>query len=144
MRGRVIVLEDDAWARWSESRPAPTQDLASAGARIAAERGCLRCHTVDGAPHLGPTWAGVYGSTVRLASGEQLRVDETYLTESMMDPERKLRVGYTPIMPTYLGMLDAAEVAALVEYIRSLPARAAPESPPPAALLPTQPVRTSP
>ncbi len=31
--------------------------------RIAAQRGCLRCHTVDGAPHIGPTWAGAFGTT---------------------------------------------------------------------------------
>ena len=140
MRGRVIALPAAAWARWAEGRPAPAQDLASAGGRIAAERGCLRCHTVDGAPHLGPTWAGVYGADVPLEGGGTIRADEAYLTESMMDPERRLHAGYQPIMPPYRGLLDGAEVAALVEYIRSLPARAAPTSPPPAAPLPTAPI----
>ena len=123
--------------------PGTSKNVKIAGMRIAAERGCLRCHTTDGAPHLGPTWAGVYRSTVELADGTRVRADESYLTESMMDPERRLRAGYPPIMPTYRGLLDAAEVAALVELIRSLPASPAGaqgRSPPPAAPLPPAPI----
>jgi cytochrome c oxidase subunit 2 len=140
MRGRVIVLDEAAWTRWAEGGDRRGEDLATAGARIAAERGCLRCHTLDGTPHLGPTWAGVYGSMVELAGGERVRADESYLTESMMDPERKLRAGYAPIMPTYRGLLDAAEVAAIVELIRSLPAAPVAHSPLPAAPLPAAPI----
>ena len=139
MRGRVIALDEGAWAKWAETAPGRGPDLATAGARIAAEHGCLRCHTVDGTPHLGPTWAGVYGSTIELATGEHVRADEAYLTESMMDPARKVRAGFQPIMPTYRGLLDGAEVAALVEYIRSLPARP-PGSPLPVAPLPAAPI----
>ena len=36
-------------------------------------RGCLRCHTLDGQPHIGPTWAGLYGSQVPLQGGETRR-----------------------------------------------------------------------
>lgn len=120
MRGRVIVLEEAAWTRWLEGAGEDRTQLAAVGARIAAQRGCLRCHSVDGVPHLGPTWAGVFGTTVPLAGGASIRVDEAYLTESMMDPQRRLRLGFPPTMPTYRGLLDAGEVAALVEYIRSL------------------------
>jgi cytochrome c oxidase subunit II len=31
-----------------------------------------------------------------------------------------VHAGFKPIMPSYQGLLDAAEVGALVEYIRSL------------------------
>jgi cytochrome c oxidase subunit 2 len=140
MRGRVIALAEADFTRWAEGAARPGQDLATAGARIAAERGCLRCHTLDGTPHLGPTWAGVYGQAITLAGGERLRVDEAYLTESMMDPERRIRAGYQPIMPAYRGLLDAAEVAALVELIRSLPAHPGAQAPLPVAPLPAAPI----
>lgn len=141
MRGRVIVLDDEAWATWSEHRPARDQDLAKAGERIAADHGCLRCHTVDGTPHLGPTWAGLYGSEVVFSDGSKLRADEAYLTESMMDPERRIRRPFAPIMPSYRGLLEGGEVAALVEYIRSLPVRPEPESPPPTGPWPSTPIK---
>ena len=143
MRGRVIALPAEDWARWADSHAAPApHDLATIGARVAIERGCLRCHTVDGTPHLGPTWAQLYGSTIELATGGRVRVDEAYLTESMMDPARKLRAGYAPIMPTYKGLIQAVDVAALVEYIRSLADRTADPDPPPAAAFPRQPIPT--
>ena len=54
-----------AWARERVRR----RDLAATGEKLAADYGCLRCHTVDGTPHLGPTWKGLYGSTMPLDGG---------------------------------------------------------------------------
>jgi len=118
MRGSVSVLSEADYARWAARDS--VDDLAAAGLRIAAERGCLRCHTVDGTPHIGPTWAGLYGSQVRLTDGTTVRADDEYLTESMMDPTSQIVAGFVPIMPTYLGQLSGADAGAIVEYIRSL------------------------
>jgi cytochrome c oxidase subunit 2 len=118
MRGHVIAMSRDDFARWLAGHSAPS--LAATGERVAAERGCLRCHTVDGTPHLGPTWRGLYGSTVPLSTGDSVVADETYLTESMMDPSAKLRAGFPSLMPSYQGLLTAPEAASIVEYIRSL------------------------
>jgi cytochrome c oxidase subunit 2 len=144
MRGRVIALDEGAWTRWLEDAEQHSGALANIGERVAAQRGCLRCHTVDGTPHIGPTWAGAYGTLVALADGTTVRADEAYLTESMMDPERRMHRGFPPVMPSYRGLLDAGEVAALVEYIRSLaPARQA-GSPLPVAPLPAEPITSKP
>ncbi|HEY8945515.1 MAG TPA: cytochrome c, partial [Polyangiaceae bacterium] len=85
------------------------------------------CHTVDGQKHVGPSWSGLYGSDVALADGQHVLADPAYLTESMMDPEVRIVAGYPAVMPTYQGQLDAAETAAIVEYIRTL--REAPFTP---------------
>ena len=118
MRGLVIAMPADDYARWVAGHDAPS--LARTGERIAAEKGCLRCHTADGTPHLGPTWLGLYGSRRPLTTGELVTADEAYLTESMMDPNAKLVAGFVPIMPSYMGQLSGPETAAIVEYIRSL------------------------
>jgi cytochrome c oxidase subunit 2 len=118
MRGRVRVMPRDEYARWIAGNG--TEDLASAGERIAADKGCLRCHTVDGSPHIGPTWKGLYDSPVKLAGGGSVRADDAYLTESMMDPMAKIVDGFAPVMPSYLGQLSGPETGAIVEYIRSL------------------------
>jgi cytochrome c oxidase subunit II len=143
MRGRVIALDDGAYARWADAHAVPAgSDLASTGERVAGERGCLRCHTVDGTPHLGPTFAGLYGSTIPLASGRRVIANEEYLTASMMDPAAEVHAGFAAIMPTYAGILSAPEVAALVEYIRSLAHRRLEPEPLPAAPLPPYPTRS--
>ncbi len=70
MLGQVRVLSADDYRRWQESAtPGESQDLAAEGLRVAARRGCLGCHTLDGQPHIGPSFAGLYGSDVALQGG---------------------------------------------------------------------------
>ena len=97
-----------------------TGDLAARGRDIAAKRGCLSCHTLDGQPHIGPSWAGLYDAPVRLTDGTTVTADVPYLTRSMMDPQAQIVDGYKPVMPTYRGILEEPEVAAIVELIVSL------------------------
>ncbi len=136
MRGQVIVMEPeefDAW--WVEQQrgllarqDAPAEpvergalpDLAERGREVAVRQGCFQCHTVDGTPHIGPTWLDLYLRLERLQTGEQVLADEAYLTRSMMQPRAQVVAGFEPVMPSYLGRLDMAEVAALLEYIRAL------------------------
>jgi cytochrome c oxidase subunit 2 len=137
MRGDVVALEPDAYERWLEDKSAPpgeagageataaesapgTADLVAEGKRAAAELGCFRCHTIDGSAFIGPTWAGIYGSTVALESGGQTFVDAEYITESMMDPLAKIVRGYQPRMPSYFGRVTPTETADIVELIKSL------------------------
>ena len=118
MRGSVIAMPPSEYAAWAAGNT--SSDLAKTGEKLAAEYGCLRCHTVDGTPHLGPSWKGLYGQTIPLSDGTHVLADDAYLTESMMDPTAKLHAGYPPLMPTFLGRLSGPEAAAIVEYIRSL------------------------
>jgi len=90
------------------------------GRRVAAEQGCLKCHSVDGSRHLGPTWTDLYLRQSKLKGGKTVVADEGYLTKSMMDPAADIVDGYQNVMPTYQGRMSPPEVAAIVEYIKSL------------------------
>jgi cytochrome c oxidase subunit 2 len=143
MRAQVVALAPEDFARWLEAARGPLalpgakgegQDLAGRGREVAAQRGCLRCHSLDGTPFIGPTWAHAFGSQRALAGGGTVLVDEAYLTESMMDPGAKLAAGFQPVMPSYQGLLDPEETAALLELIRSLRSvEPVTQVPPPAA-----------
>jgi cytochrome c oxidase subunit 2 len=95
-------------------------DLVSYGRKVAMVQGCLKCHSLDGEPHIGPTWLDLYKRKETLESGETVIADEAYLTDSMIDPRAKIVKGFKPVMPTYKGRLPAPEAAALVEFIKSL------------------------
>ena len=143
MRAAIEVMDPDAFDRWRErerrgrvldrdtalgapdSRP-PESDLIAKGRDLAASTGCLKCHSIDGTPHIGPTWRDLYLRTERLADGTEVLADEAYLTESMMDPRAKQVAGFALVMPPYAGKLEAPETAALVEYIKSLRTSVAP------------------
>ncbi len=129
MRAQIVALPAEAYDRWLEAARGPLplpgakgegQGLAARGHTVAAERGCLRCHSVDGSQFIGPTWANAFGRKRRLADGSEVLVDEAYLTESMMDPLAKIAEGYQPVMPSYQGLLTPEQTASLLEYIRSL------------------------
>ena len=140
MRGEVVALSPAEYDRQLEDlarievagpqdgvpsvvgEPGPREplSLAALGERVAATAGCLRCHTVDGTPHIGPTWAGLYGAEIPLTGGDRVLADDGYLTASMMDPLAQVHLGFEPVMPSYQGLLSAAQVGALVEFIRSL------------------------
>jgi cytochrome c oxidase subunit 2 len=137
MVGEVVVMPPEEYDAWivSESRgiklaanagvePNRIEDLQSdmvvQGKRIAAEQGCFKCHSVDGSTHIGPTWLDMYRSKHKMQDGEEVVVDEAYITESMMDPNARQLAGYKLVMPSYIGKLQATETAAIVEYIKSL------------------------
>jgi cytochrome c oxidase subunit 2 len=118
MLGEVRVLDRNAFAAWRHA--GPHVSLADRGRTIAAKKGCLACHTTDGQRHIGPTWSHLYGARVALDDGRTVVADEAYLTRSMMEPNADKVAGYSPVMPTYRGLLSAEETGALVELIRSL------------------------
>ncbi len=137
MRGEVIALKPQEFEDWlsqqrrglvarQDSSPtgldfAPALgNLVDQGRRIAAEQGCLKCHTTDGTRHIGPTWLDLYHRKEKLQDGSIIDADEAYLTESMMEPAAKVVAGFQPVMPSFQGKIAGPEVAALVEYIKSL------------------------
>ena len=104
-------------------------DMVTEGQRLAAEHGCLKCHSVDGTAHIGPTWKDMYHRKEKMADGQVIDIDESYITQSMMEPKVKQVSGFPLVMPSYQGELSGPESAAIVEYIKSL--RTAEEPPPP-------------
>jgi len=132
MRGQVIALPPAQFHAWyaAHSRGRTAQDdandpavgnsLVAQGERVAANQGCLKCHSVDGSAHIGPTWLGLFGRREVMTDGTALIADAPYLTESMMAPAARIVRGYQPVMPSFQGRLAAPEVAALLEYIKSL------------------------
>lgn len=71
------------------------------GAFWAQEFGCQGCHSIDGSSGLaGPTWLGIYGREEALTDGTTVTVDDAYLRESMLDPNKLIVEGFNPnIMP---------------------------------------------
>lgn len=132
MRAEVVVMPADEFDRWLESEQrgrvaqsdiAPQSaplSMVSEGQRLAVQQGCFKCHSIDGSTGNGPTWRGLYLRKEPLEGGDSVIADEGYLTESMMDPRAKMVAGYKPLMPSFFGKLEAADTAALVEYIKSL------------------------
>ncbi|MCS7183720.1 MAG: cytochrome c, partial [Thermoanaerobaculum sp.] len=51
--------------------------------------------------------------------GTTVKVDEAYLRESIVEPNKKIVAGYQPSMPAY-SYLKEEDIKALIAYIKSL------------------------
>jgi len=122
MRAKVVVHEPGQFEKWLESasnfleRMSPSE----AGQLLYLKRGCSQCHSVDGSGGTGPSFKGLFGRQQPLAGGSWVTVEESYIRESILDPQAKVAVGFQPVMPTYQGRLKDQEITALIEYIKTL------------------------
>jgi cytochrome c oxidase subunit 2 len=57
---------------------------------------------------------------VPLAGGTTAVFDETYVRESDIEPNAKIRSGYPAVMPTFRGQVTEEQIIELITYIKSL------------------------
>ena len=93
---------------------------ASDGKAVFQRRGCLQCHSVDGAASAGPGLKGRWGQPVQLHDGTSVTFDDAYARESVVEPLAKIPHGFVGNMPNYRGILREREVDALVAYMKTL------------------------
>ena len=120
MTGRVVVMEPHEYQEWlsgSQARATP----ASSGEELFAAKACNTCHRADTAARA-PILAGIYGRAERLEGGRRVTADETYIRESILDPQAKIVAGYQPIMPTFKNELSEDDLLQLIGYVKSLKA----------------------
>lgn len=129
MLSKVHVLREADFRAWyfrdeNAPKPAPRRKPGPADAKAIAllnDRQCLVCHTLDGAPMLGPSFLGLYGSErLVVSSGQQRKAvaDEAYLRRAISDPGADVTVGFPPSMP--VASLSKAELDSVVAYLKSL------------------------
>ncbi len=99
------------------------------GQRLAQLFACVACHATDGlnlSKSAGPRWNGLFGKERPVfIAGQKTTVvaDENYIRESIREPTKKIAAGFETgefAMPSYAGLLNEAQVEALVLYIKSL------------------------
>jgi cytochrome c oxidase subunit 2 len=108
--------------------PAAALPLAAKGKVLVQTFGCTGCHSVTGAPGVGPTWKDLAGSSVTLTNGKVVTADYKYLREMILHPGTLLVKGATAgVMPgTYGSMLSGAKhphekkLKAIIWYLNSL------------------------
>ena len=91
-----------------------------AGEQLARTRGCTQCHSSDGSAKVGPSWQGLFGQERASADGTMEVVDDSFIRSSILEPQASVRQGFPAVMPSYRGMIDDGEIAALTSYIESL------------------------
>jgi mono/diheme cytochrome c family protein len=91
---------------------------AETGREVMRSDGCAACHGRNGEGGPGPTFTGLFGSTVELEDGTTVVADADYLFESIRDPSARIVDGYGFPMPT--NDLSDAEIESVIAFIEEL------------------------
>jgi uncharacterized membrane protein/cytochrome c553 len=115
---------------WPATR-ARAQD-ASADEALVTERGCTACHSLDGTPRVGPSFASRAGAAATVTSADgashEVTFDEAYVLRSILEPDAELAAGHTPgTMPRLAH--DEADASALAHAVDALASRPPPAPP---------------
>ena len=121
MRGRVVVMTPANYQAWLARDGSARQAGPSInkGKALFSSYGCAGCHRGKTAVRA-PSLAGIYGRPVPLANGDTVIADEGYLRDSVLQPQKQVVGGYTPIMPSFAGRISEADLQQIIAYIKSL------------------------
>ena len=118
MIGTVYVMEPDEYQAWL-SGGGTGGSMSARGQDLFQQLACSTCHLSNGTGR-GPSLVGVFGSQVKLNTGQTVVADDTYVRESILTPQAKIVNGYGPLMPTFQGLVNEDALASLIEYVKSL------------------------
>jgi len=130
MLGKVKVLEQAEFDQWKaaelkkvadelekEAKAGPGDEGdAAKGKEFYNSKGCTACHSIDGSPRAAPSFKGLFGKTEILTNGT-VKVDETYLKESMLKPSAKVVKGFAAMPPM---PVEESEAKHIIAFIKSL------------------------
>ena len=130
MSQRPVYVHDKTWEevlkdyiRWDESAKTDVEN----GERY-YNMLCAGCHSIeDKVKEVGPSFKGYYGQTVNFTDGSSGIVDDNYIMESILEPNKLVRTGYaapngTSPMPAAFngGPLNQDQIRYLTAFIRKL------------------------
>lgn len=127
MRGRIVVMEPEDYQDWLRLQGSPIS-LTAEGEKLFRAYGCSGCHSPQSTVHA-PKLEGVYGRAVHLRDGSTVVVDESYLRDSILLPQKQVVAGFEPIMPSFEGQISEADILKIIAYIKSLSTEATDEQP---------------
>ena len=121
MLSKVNVMEGPKFQEWlDQNGDGGDQPPADRGKKLFATKACAGCHSVDGSRIVGPSLKGLFGKMEDLADGTQVKVDENYVRESLLNPNGKVVKGYQPLMPSFQGQLKDKDIDAIIAYLKTV------------------------
>ncbi len=130
---KVEVMQEKAFDAWytgeskevvkSGANNVKKRQTEPDAAKLLELKGCLACHSVDGSAKIGPTFKGAFGKkeTVILNGKElEIVVDEAFIRETLLEPEKERVNGFPPIMPSQKGLLTDKEIDVIINHLKTL------------------------
>jgi cytochrome c oxidase subunit 2 len=123
MLGKLHVVSQEEYDQWLEEESKfSTLPLAQKGEKLFQIKACSGCHSVaDKSVKAGPALYQKFGTEEEFVDGTKIVVDESYVRESILNPNAKVVKGFNAgVMPTFQGQVSEEELAALIEYMKTI------------------------
>jgi cytochrome c oxidase subunit 2 len=119
MIGYIYAMQPADYQTWL-TQGAPEGSLSSQGEKYFHQYGCANCHHFDNQGRC-PDLRNLYMRPVQISTGQTVVADDSYIRESIYDPDAKVVYGFQPnIMPNFSGVIPEDQVVALISYIKAL------------------------
>ena len=86
----------------------------------------MTCHTTDGSKLVGPSFKDVYGHEFDTVDGTRIVADDTYIRQSILDPNASVIAGFQPVMTPYAGIVSDREIEAITAWLKTLSSKGGP------------------
>jgi cytochrome c oxidase subunit II len=128
MMAKIYAVPSEQYEAWLQGKTIRLDETGGTanmppGQRLLGERGCLSCHSLYGVAMVGPTFKGLYGSTVSVATGREQRTiaaDSAYIRESIIHPNADVVEGYPGTMPSGRDILSDQEIGEIISYLKNV------------------------
>ncbi len=127
MIAKLIVVPPDQFEAWRQGKKIQFTGASymnmPAGERLLFERGCISCHSIEGNRMMGPTFKGLFGSTVLVSTAGVQRTivaDSSYIHKSIVDPGADVVSGFPNTMPPSKDILSESDIAEIVHYLKGI------------------------
>ncbi len=118
MTGSVYVVHPADYETWL-SGGGKKESPIDTGKRLFTELGCVTCHHPNSGAR-GPDLTDIFQHKQLLQNGKEILVDENYLRESILNPQKQIVLGYQPIMPTFKGIVSETQLMQMIAYIKAI------------------------
>ncbi len=123
MSAIIRIVPQAQYDTWVKALPLKKIDN-SLGLKVIEKNGCIACHSFDGKKMVGPTFKGIYGSSVEVTTNgvnRKIKADSIYLKSSILDPNQDIVAGYPQgVMKSYKGIITDKDIQLINEYLKNV------------------------
>jgi len=124
MYSTVRIVPQENFNKWLAALPVKKAQDSNAGYAVLEKNGCFACHSIDGSKAVGPSFKGLYGTTIDVMTNgikRKVKVDDSYVKSSIYEPNADIPVDYQQgIMKSYKGIITDKDIQAINDYLKNL------------------------
>ena len=124
MSAIVRIVAEDTFKKWLAILPVKKPEVNIEGYKVLGKNGCFSCHSINGSKMIGPTFKGLYGTSIEVMTKGVVRkitADSIYISSSIYEPNLDITVGYPQgVMKSYKGIVKERDIPKVIEYLKAL------------------------